>query len=223
MATTRQQKGTGNDTASSMPSTEDVVNDVKASANEAFGQAKEKVSQAADQAQKTAKSQLADRKDQVADGIDSVASALRQTSQQMEGQDVGPVGSYVGRAASALSDISQHVRENNVDQLLHEVESFARREPAIALGSAFAIGVIAARFLKSSNQRRYNTGSAYNNASNSYSGNYTSSNQYPNTSSTSGNYASRSDDSDAGMNTGNSNYLGTGTGGTNTSGMAEES
>lgn len=220
MATTKQQKGTGSDNATATPSTEDVVNDVKASAGQAFDQAKEKVSEVADQAQKTAKSQLAERKDQVADGMDSVAAALRKTSEELEGQDTGPVGGYVNKAANFLSDISHHVRQNDVDQLLHQVEGFARREPAIALGSAFAIGVIAARFLKSSNQRRSSAVGQYDNMGNSYTGaSYTSgsyaSNQYPNT-----NYTNTNRYSDGSANTGSSNYL---TGGTSTSDTAEES
>jgi len=154
MATTRQKNTSGEGTTA----TEDMVNEVKSTAGEALDQAKEKVSQAAGQVQQKAKTQLSERKDQVADGMDSVAHALRQTSQQLQDQDTGMVGNYVNKAADAISNISQHVREKDVDQLLHEVEGFARREPAIALGAAFAIGVIAARFLKSSNQRRYSSG-----------------------------------------------------------------
>lgn len=152
--------------------------------------------------------------------MDSVAAALRKTSEELEGQDTGPVGGYVNKAANFLSDISHHVRQNDVDQLLHQVEGFARREPAIALGSAFAIGVIAARFLKSSNQRRSSAVGQYDNMGNSYTGaSYTSgsyaSNQYPNT-----NYTNTNRYSDGSANTGSSNYL---TGGTSTSDTAEES
>lgn len=220
MATARQQKGTSSDTANATPSAEEVVNEVKTSAGEAFDQAKEKVGQVADQAQKTAKSQLANRKDQVVDGIDSVVAALRLTGEQLEGQDAGPVGSYVSKAANALGNISQHVRDRNVDQLLHEVEGFARREPAIALGAAFAIGVIAARFLKSSNQRRYNPSGQYDSASNQYASNAYSGNQYSGNQYGSSNYGSSSRYSDSSANTGTSNYR---PGSTSTSGMAEES
>lgn len=134
--------------------TENVINDVKNSAGEVLEQAKDKVSQVADQAQKQAKTQISERKDQFANRVDSLAKALRQTSHQLQGQETGAINGYVDKAANTLSDISSHIRDNNIDQLLHQVEGFARREPAIALGSAFAIGIVAARFLKSSNQRR---------------------------------------------------------------------
>jgi len=214
MATTRQQKSTGSDSTTS--STENMMKDVKDSASEALGQAKDKVSEAAGQAQQKAKSQLAERKDVVADGIDSVAAALRHTGEELEGQDTGPVGKYVSKAANALSDISNHVRQNDVDQLLHEVEGFARREPAIALGSAFAIGILAARFLKSSSQRRYNAGGQYDSAGNQYasSGNQYSSagNQYA-----SGNYpnSNRYSNGQMGSNTGTSSTGASSTGALN--------
>ena len=38
----------------------------------------------------------------------------------------------------------------NPDTLLDDVEAFARREPAMFIGGAIAIGLLAARFLKSS-------------------------------------------------------------------------
>jgi len=232
MATTKQQKGTGNENTTATPSTEDTMSDVKASAGQAFDQAKEKVTEAANQAQQKAKSQLAERKDQVADGIDTVVAALRKTGEDLEGQNTGPVGGYVSKAANALGNISQHVRQNDVDQLLHEVEGFARREPAIALGSAFAIGVIAARFLKSSNQRRSNTSGQYDSMGNQYaSASYTStpytSNQNRNSNGpySNNNYANNSRYSDGSYADGNMDSQTTNSfnEGSGTSGTAEES
>jgi len=228
MATTRQQKSPGSDNTRS--SAEDMMKDVKNSASEALGQAKDKVSEAAGQAQQKAKSQIAERKDLVADGIDSVAAALRHTGEELEGQNTGPVGTYVSKAVNALSDISNHVRQNDVDQLLHEVEGFARREPAIALGSAFAIGVLAARFLKSSSQRRYNAGGQYDSAGNQYA---SAGNQFGNQYSSaggqygSGSYpnSSRYSNGGTGSNQSASNYStdyssgGVGTSGTGAAGM----
>jgi hypothetical protein len=121
---------------------------------------KEQLSETAERVQQTAKSQLTDRKDQVADTMDNVVSALRKTSEQLQGEDTGFMGDYVNKAADKVSSLSQHLRENDLDGLLRETEDFARREPALFLGGAFALGVIAARFLKSSSERRYDSMSA---------------------------------------------------------------
>jgi uncharacterized phage infection (PIP) family protein YhgE len=141
--------------SSGINDTTNSADNLKTGASQAFEQAKEKVSEAGGKAAETAKGQLSDRKDQVADGIDTVASALRRTGDQLRSEDTGFVGDYVNKAADAVSNISQHLRENDLDQLMRETEDFARREPTIFLGSAFALGVIAARFLKSSSDRRY--------------------------------------------------------------------
>ena len=57
-----------------------------------------------------------------------------------------PIGSIASRP---------QIRNRDVGELVNEVQRFARRQPALFVGSAFAIGVIGARFLKSSsdNQR----------------------------------------------------------------------
>jgi hypothetical protein len=45
-----------------------------------------------------------------------------------------------------------------VDDLLREAEEFARRDPALFLGVAFTLGVLGARFLKSSGRHPSSTG-----------------------------------------------------------------
>lgn len=144
-----------NGSPSGAADTASTTNNLKAGADQAVDQAKEKVKEAGGKAAETAKAQFANRKDRVADDIDNVASALRRTGEQLRDEDTGFVGDYVSKAADAVSNISQNLREKDLDQLLHETEDFARREPTIFLGSAFALGMIAARFLKSSSERRY--------------------------------------------------------------------
>jgi len=127
----------------------------KETVNQAVDQAKERVGQVADKAQQQAKSQLAEGKDQVADRVDDVAGALRRTGEQLQEGQNGAVGEYVNKAAEKISEFSQHLRANDINQLVRETENFARREPAIFLGGAFALGILAARFMKSSAQRRH--------------------------------------------------------------------
>ena len=147
---TTKQANMGGTAGSAKPQTENVSKDAQKVASETLDQAKEAVSQVAEQAQGKVKSKIGEGKDRVADNIDHVVSALRQSSEKIQGQDNDVIGRYVGTAANKLNDFSNYVRHNDVDQIVREVEGFARREPAIALGSAFAVGLILARFLKSS-------------------------------------------------------------------------
>jgi hypothetical protein len=42
------------------------------------------------------------------------------------------------------------VREKDVNEMLRDVQQFARRQPALFIGGSFAAGLLAARFLRSS-------------------------------------------------------------------------
>jgi hypothetical protein len=124
-------------------------------------QAKETVGQVADQAQQAAgqmvgqareqvSSRLAGQKDRAAEGLTSVAQALRHTGQQLRDQDEQAFTGYIDSAASQVERISNYLRNNDLGQLVDDVERFARRQPALFLGGTFVLGLLSARFLKSS-------------------------------------------------------------------------
>jgi hypothetical protein len=46
--------------------------------------------------------------------------------------------------------LSATLRDRDVRELVQDAQQFARRQPAIFVGAAFAAGVLAARFMKSS-------------------------------------------------------------------------
>src|SRR5215217_3478282 len=58
------------------------------------------------------------------------------------------------KAAEQAERLSGYLSERDANELLREVEDFARNRPAVFLGGAFAIGIAAARFLKSSAGQR---------------------------------------------------------------------
>lgn len=145
----RKNKSGGNGSSFASGS-ERVVDQAKSSAEDVVNKARDKASEVAGEAQSQARSQLSMGKDRVADSMDSVANALRSTTQQLQDQDAGIVDDYLSRAADKVSEVSRHLRESDVNELVHETEDFARREPAIFLAGAFALGLIAVRFLKSS-------------------------------------------------------------------------
>jgi hypothetical protein len=56
----------------------------------------------------------------------------------------------VDKAADQIENWSRQLREKDIDELLSDVQTLARRQPGVFIGSAFAIGLLGARFLKSS-------------------------------------------------------------------------
>jgi hypothetical protein len=116
-------------------------------------QAKEKAQQLANQAQQQAgqkvESGLHRGKAQAAETLGGVAQSLRQSSQQLRDRNQG-AGQYVERAAQQTQRLSEYLQNTDVNQIIDRAEDAARRQPALFLGGAFALGLLGARFLKSS-------------------------------------------------------------------------
>jgi hypothetical protein len=113
-------------------------------------QAQEKAGQLVDQAKDQVKTQLSSQKERAAGTLGSVADALRQTGNTLQGQNQAPVAQIANSAADWVEQFSGTLRERNIEDMLGDMEGFARRNPTVFLGSAFALGFLAARFLKSS-------------------------------------------------------------------------
>lgn len=107
------------------------------------------------EARQTASHQAAHRldqgKDQVADTLETVAHSLMDTSRKL--RDSGHASGLVEGAADRVQRFSGFLRDTDVDEMVDRVEGFARRNPAVFLGGAFALGLVGARFIKSSGHR----------------------------------------------------------------------
>jgi hypothetical protein len=124
-----------------------------ASGQGASSQTAQALSNAASQAGNKVVSTLDSQKNRAADGLGSVAQALRQTGDQLRNQNQGaPFNQYVGSAADQIDRLSSYLRSTNAREMVRNVEDFARRQPALFIGGAFMLGLLGARFLKSSAQ-----------------------------------------------------------------------
>ena len=111
-----------------------------------------------DKARERATAQLTEQKNRAVDGIGSVTQAVRQSTQQLRDQQHETLAQYVERAAGQVDRLAEHLRNKDVGDLFQDAQRLARRQPALFIGSAFALGLIGARFLKSSsrgNQSEY--------------------------------------------------------------------
>lgn len=146
--TTSDASREAQNTASS--STREVTDQVKETVGQVADQAQQAAGQVVDQARQQVSSRLAGQKDRAAEGLTSVAQALRQTGQQLREQDQQAVTSYIDSAASQVERVSNYLKQNDLGRLIDDVEHFARRQPALFLGGTFVLGLLGARFLKSS-------------------------------------------------------------------------
>ena len=56
---------------------------------------------------------------------------------------------YVHQAADQIDRFSGYLQNREPRQIMSDAENWARRNPALVLGGAFALGLLASRFLKS--------------------------------------------------------------------------
>jgi hypothetical protein len=103
-----------------------------------------------DKVRDQATAQLSTQKDRAFEGIGNVAQAVRQSTQQLRDQHHETLAGYVEQAADQIDRFAQQLRSKDVTELLDDAQRLARRQPALFVGSAFAVGLIGARFLKSS-------------------------------------------------------------------------
>ena len=106
-----------------------------------------------DRVKESATAQLSTQKDRATDGLGTVASAVRQTTQSLRDQHHDTVAGYVEQAADQIERLSERLKNKDVSELLNDAQRLAQRKPALFVGGAFALGLVGARFLKSSSDR----------------------------------------------------------------------
>jgi hypothetical protein len=84
-----------------------------------------------------------------ADMLDQVSRAIRQSGEQLRG-DQPQIASLADTAAQQVDRAGQFLRQTDFQGVVRGAEDFARRQPAVFLGGALALGLVASRFLKAS-------------------------------------------------------------------------
>ncbi len=90
-------------------------------------------------------------KQRAAGALHGVAESLMNGSATQE----DAASQYIRQAGEQVRRAADYLERTDVRELTRNVESFARRQPAAFLGGAFIMGVIAARFLKSSQRSQH--------------------------------------------------------------------
>jgi hypothetical protein len=128
---------------------------------DAFGQAQVQAEKMVNTARERATSQLSSQKERAAGGLEALASALQDTGRQMRSQDDAVMADYIETAANQVDHLAVLLKNQDVDQLIAATERFARRQPALFLAAAFAVGFAGTRFLKSSSSGKWVGGNGY--------------------------------------------------------------
>jgi hypothetical protein len=117
-----------------------------------------------DKMRDAATAQLSSQKERATDGLGSISQAVRQSTHQLRDQEHDVMAHYVEQAAEQIDRLSQRLRDRDVGELVGDIQQMARRRPALFIGGAFAVGLIGARFLKSSGRTSPRNGQRERNA-----------------------------------------------------------
>jgi hypothetical protein len=114
-------------------SAEEAIKDVKHAVKDAAGTVTEKAKEAAEEAQARATEQAR-----------SAANTLRDTADRLEG-DLPWLDAGLRKAADGLESLTAGLNKGNLQQAVDTVSDFARRQPAAFLGLSVALGFTLAR------------------------------------------------------------------------------
>jgi hypothetical protein len=125
-----------------------------------------------DRVKEGAAAHLEVQKDRATEGLNTVAEAVRKTTDTLRSEKHDTAARFVEQTADQLQRLSTELRQKNITQLVDEAARLARRQPAIFVGLSFAAGLLAARFLKSSQERAIHerSGSARLDSAGGYAG-----------------------------------------------------
>ena len=100
------------------------------------------------QAQAKAREYAEQGKTKATDTLDGISRFINETAESLDEQLGADLGEYVHRAADAVSEFTQSLKQKDVDELLDDAREIVRRNPALAVGAAAAAGFVLVRLLK---------------------------------------------------------------------------
>ena len=99
-----------------------------------------------------ARSILDEQKHTAASSINDVAATLRSSASDLGVRNQPMIARMAECAADGLEQVSGALQRRDLDGLIRETESYARRQPMVFFGAAVVAGFLAVRFLKSTSQ-----------------------------------------------------------------------
>jgi ElaB/YqjD/DUF883 family membrane-anchored ribosome-binding protein len=130
------------------------------------GQAQEKVQEAAQQAKGRLREQVDQRSTQAGQQLGSTADDVRSVAQELRAQGKDTPARYAEQAADKVHTVAQRLETASGDELLRDVEDFARRNPWAIAAGGLVLGLAASRMLKASSTERYRASVSHGDGSN---------------------------------------------------------
>jgi hypothetical protein len=151
------------------PDTQSTAGQAKAKAGQAKDKVQEKTGEAAQQVQQKAqevrgqagsrlRQEVDTRSTDAGSQLQSTAQAMRSTGEQLRGEGKETPAKVVDAVAQRTERLGSYLTSSDADRILRDVENTARRQPWLVAFGGAALGFLAARFLKASSSRRFQSG-----------------------------------------------------------------
>ncbi len=119
---------------------------------------KEKAHQVTDQAKAQGRDQFEQFRGTAADQLEKVAQSAKAAASELEQQDSTGLSHYVSDMAQSMVRFADDLRGKSADDLLRDVNTLARNNPALFIAGSIALGFGLTRFAKASGHRSHTSG-----------------------------------------------------------------
>ena len=134
---------------------EGLASQASAKVEDAASLAQDKASELREQGSARLQDQFDKRSTKAGSQVRSLAVALRRSGNELSNEGNGDVSQLTTQAADRLERVGSYLEQKSGDELMHDIETFARRRPWMLAGFGMLAGVAMARFVKASSEQRY--------------------------------------------------------------------
>ena len=146
------------------------VDQAREKASDLVGQAREQASQATEQGKSAIKGVVDERSTQLGEQLGSQVDDLRTVGKELRNQGKETPARVADQLAERGDRLASYLRDADGDQMLRDVEQFARSNPWAVVAGGLAAGFLLSRFLKAGSDRRYESSARSYRGGGSYDG-----------------------------------------------------
>ncbi len=114
--------------------------------------AMETVESARQQAATQINTQVNKQLTQTGQGLSAISDAASQASQSLRANHQETLADYLDAATARIDQASDYLRKSTLSDLVKDTGRLIERQPLVFVAGAFALGLLGARFLKSTSQ-----------------------------------------------------------------------
>lgn len=93
-------------------------------------------------------------KDKAATLLDTLSKTVEELAQNVDERLGANYGDYARKAAGAVANAAETLKGKDVDDIVADTRDFVRKQPAVAIGAAAAVGFLLMRLMKAGSNDR---------------------------------------------------------------------